>query len=106
MLLLSCMGAVGIAQRGLNRGERNTLAHISRAVVRSKVPLNGTCECGKDAQMATIFKANSISGTMTSMAPAAAGRQRLSLPSARFVLGAVLLVAAAYFALAPVKALA
>ena len=41
---------------------------------------------------------------MTSIASAAAGQQRPGLTSARFVLGAVLLIAAAYFALAPVKA--
>jgi len=56
--------------------------------------------------MATILRAVSLRGTMTSIASAAAGRQRLSLPSARFVLGAVLLIAAASFALAPVRALA
>jgi hypothetical protein len=56
--------------------------------------------------MATINKANFTRGTKTSTALAAASRQRLSLPSARLVLGAVLLIAAAYLALAPVKALA
>jgi len=51
-----------------------------------------------------MMKANYLNGTITSIALAAVARQRSGLRSAPLVLGAVLFIAAACIALAPVKA--